>query len=227
MLACFGVYPRQTPGGVMALYAGGMDEQEQSGDADVSVGKGRRRQALDTAVVLLGTGGERAMAFHSVDDAAGIPRGSTSNHFRTRELLLVGVCAEVLARRARIFIDSAWPNGLGNPLTAGELVKSLTGYVLDATDPSMTATGVVARAHLSLAVLAQFHPEVRRMLAASDQRLQHSLHTARRLINPAALEWHTEMITDYLAGVITAQITTPREKFNPRRGIAAQLAAFS
>lgn len=210
---------------VLTLYAGGVGELGQSVDAVVVRGKGRRRQVLDTAVDLLGSGGERAMAFHSVDDVAGIPRGSTSNHFRTRELLLVGVCAEVLTRRARIFIASAWPNGLGNALTEGELVESLSGYVLDATDPSMTPTGVVVRAHLSLVVLAQWHPELEQMLTASDQRLQYVLHSARCVIHPAALQWHTEMITDYLAGVVTSQIGAPREKFNPRPAIAALLAA--
>ncbi|MBB4853632.1 AcrR family transcriptional regulator [Mycobacteroides chelonae] len=202
-----------------------MGERGQSVDAVAVRGKGRRKQVLDTAVDLLASGGERAMTFHGVDDAAGVPRGSTSNHFRTRDALRVGVCAEVLTRRAGVFIASAWPNGTGNPHTVRELTASLSGYVLDATDASMTATGAVARAHLSLVVLAQVHPELRQMLAASDLRLQHVLHTARCVINPAALAWHTEMITDYLTGVITTQISAPREKFNPRPGIAVQLAA--
>lgn len=50
-----------------------------------------RREALEAAVVLVGTEGVRALTHGRVDAAAGLPPGSTSNHFRTRGALVAGV----------------------------------------------------------------------------------------------------------------------------------------
>ena len=50
-----------------------------------------REQALAAAVELLGTEGLRSLTHGRVDERAGLPKGSTSNHFRTRAALLEGV----------------------------------------------------------------------------------------------------------------------------------------
>lgn len=49
-------------------------------------------------MTLIGTEGIRALTHGRVDTAAGLPAGSTSNHFRTRAALVAGV-AEWIARR--------------------------------------------------------------------------------------------------------------------------------
>lgn len=48
-------------------------------------------RALDAAVELVATEGLRALTHVRVDERAGLPRGSTSNYFRTRAALLSGV----------------------------------------------------------------------------------------------------------------------------------------
>ena len=50
-----------------------------------------RERALDAAVTLAGTEGVRALTHGRIDAAAGLPPGSTSNHFRTRAALIAGV----------------------------------------------------------------------------------------------------------------------------------------
>ncbi|WP_229229823.1 TetR/AcrR family transcriptional regulator [Sinomonas cyclohexanicum] len=50
-----------------------------------------RERVLEAAVGLLGTQGLRALTHARVDEAAGVPRGSASNYFRTRAALLGGV----------------------------------------------------------------------------------------------------------------------------------------
>jgi DNA-binding transcriptional regulator YbjK len=50
-----------------------------------------RERALDAAIELLGNHGLRALTHARVDERAGLPRGSTSNYFRTRAALLEGV----------------------------------------------------------------------------------------------------------------------------------------
>lgn len=50
-----------------------------------------RTRALDAALTLVGEEGIRALTHTRVDDRARLPKGSTSNWFRTREALLAGV----------------------------------------------------------------------------------------------------------------------------------------
>jgi DNA-binding transcriptional regulator YbjK len=54
----------------------------------------RRARIADAALEVLGTKGSRGLTHRAVDEAAGLPLGSTSNHFRTRPALL-----EAAARR--------------------------------------------------------------------------------------------------------------------------------
>ncbi|WP_127819587.1 TetR/AcrR family transcriptional regulator [Microbacterium sp. CPCC 204701] len=50
-----------------------------------------RERALDAAVRLVGEQGIRALTHARVDERAGLPKGSTSNWFRTRAALMTGV----------------------------------------------------------------------------------------------------------------------------------------
>jgi DNA-binding transcriptional regulator YbjK len=59
-----------------------------------------RERALQAAVELLGTEGVRALSHARVDARGALPPGSTSNWFRTRRALLVGV-VDWMAERER------------------------------------------------------------------------------------------------------------------------------
>ncbi len=63
-------------------------------------------RALDAAVELLGTEGMRALTHARVDERAGLPPGSTSNWFRTRRALLIGV-VDWISERERDDMDPA------------------------------------------------------------------------------------------------------------------------
>jgi DNA-binding transcriptional regulator YbjK len=65
-----------------------------------------RERALEAAVELLGAQGVRALTHARVDARAGLPRGSTSNWFRTRRALLGGV-VDWIAERERDDFDPA------------------------------------------------------------------------------------------------------------------------
>src|SRR5258708_32518701 len=60
----------------------------------------RREQLLDAAITLLGEQGVRAVTHRAVDAAAGVPAGSTSNCFRTRDALFNAI-VERFAQRER------------------------------------------------------------------------------------------------------------------------------
>ena len=78
-----------------------------------------RTRALNAAVDVVGTDGVRALTHARVDAAADLPRGSTSNHFRTRSALVAGVIAHIaeLERADGGFPDVRSPSDLASALT--------------------------------------------------------------------------------------------------------------
>ncbi|GAB4100754.1 TetR/AcrR family transcriptional regulator [Sinomonas halotolerans] len=116
-----------------------------------------RERALEAAVELLGTQGLRALTHTRVDEAAGMPRGSTSNHFRTRAALLTGV-VEWLAQQD--LADLGGPPSL--PADVAAFVALLAHTVEATTTGSRTRT--IARYVLFLE--GTHNEDVRRPLLA-------------------------------------------------------------
>ncbi|WP_308491498.1 TetR/AcrR family transcriptional regulator [Microbacterium terrisoli] len=83
-----------------------------------------RERALHAAVHLVGTDGVRALTHGRVDAAAGLPAGSTSNHFRTRAALVGGVVAWIADSERADFA------GAGSvPASIDDFVDMLTAMV--------------------------------------------------------------------------------------------------
>ncbi|NUP52351.1 MAG: TetR family transcriptional regulator, partial [Catenulispora sp.] len=57
----------------------------------------------DTAIALLAERGLRGLTHRAVDEAAGLPPGSTSNHARTRSALLETTFARLCRLEAEVF----------------------------------------------------------------------------------------------------------------------------
>lgn len=65
-----------------------------------------RERVLAAAIELVGASGVRSLTHARVDDAAALPKGSTSNYFRTRAALIAGVIdAIATAERAELSGD--------------------------------------------------------------------------------------------------------------------------
>lgn len=113
----------------------------------------------DTAIALLAERGLRGLTHRAVDEAAGLPPGSTSNHARTRSALLETTFARLCRLEAEVFEDAANPGGL---LAARQLTPE-TAADLVATQLHDTLTGrreqVLAR--FELALEATRRPELR------------------------------------------------------------------
>jgi DNA-binding transcriptional regulator YbjK len=75
-------------------------------------------RALDAGIELVGAEGLRALTHARFDERAGIPKGSTSNYFRTRAALLVGVADRILEREVPA-VGTAF-----SPSSAAELVDA-------------------------------------------------------------------------------------------------------
>ncbi len=119
-----------------------------------------RERALDAAVELVGTLGIRALTHARVDAQAELPRGSTSNHFRTRAALLAGVTAWIAEQET-----SDLGGALNRPF------DDLDGFIDMFTDAIELLTGPYAvRTRARYALFLE---------AASDPGLYAPLHAQR------------------------------------------------
>lgn len=111
-----------------------------------------RDRALDAAVELLGEQGIRGLTHARVDERADLPKGSTSNWFRTRDALIAGVItwlAEV--ERAEFALG-----GAPRITSTRELVDALSGFIAVQTGPLAGRT----RARYALFLEGNSDPEL-------------------------------------------------------------------
>jgi DNA-binding transcriptional regulator YbjK len=90
-----------------------------------------RERALDAALSLVGEEGIRALTHARVDERAGLPKGSTSNWFRTRDALVAGVVAWLAERERAEFAGGEMP-----PVeTPEQLIEALSAMIAVQTGP--------------------------------------------------------------------------------------------
>lgn len=124
----------------------------------------QRERALDAAVELLGTQGLRALTHARVDERAGLPKGSTSNYFRTRKALLLGV-------RGRLAdLDTSAVGAALLPASSDELVEVLC----DLLDHTTRDRRVPTTARLVLFLEAS-HDELLRESMTRDREAMESI----------------------------------------------------
>ncbi|VXB95879.1 TetR family transcriptional regulator [Microbacterium sp. 8M] len=129
-----------------------------------------RERALEAAVRLVGEQGVRALTHARVDAAAGLPKGSTSNWFRTRDALIAGVLVWI-AERERADLTAAM-----NPVENGEeLIDVLTRLLEDVTGRHAARTRARYALFLETAAAPDAQPSMR------DQRSQFESWTRDRL----------------------------------------------
>lgn len=122
-----------------------------------------RERILEAAVELLGTQGLRALTHARADEAAGVPRGSASNYFRTRAALLAGVVEWIVAQE----IDGQDAPG-ALPATVEGFVGLLAGMVERLTGPFRVRT----TARYVLFLEGTHDAEVQRPLLAGRARFR-------------------------------------------------------
>ncbi|MFE6224200.1 TetR/AcrR family transcriptional regulator [Streptomyces sp. NPDC057854] len=86
----------------------------------------------DAALDLLVERGMRGLTHRAVDERAGLPQGSTSNHARTRQALLETAVRRQAEREAQVLApDELPPSGAGPDLLADALALALHRYLTD------------------------------------------------------------------------------------------------
>jgi DNA-binding transcriptional regulator YbjK len=93
-----------------------------------------KTRAVVAAIDLVGTEGLRALTHARVDERAGLPKGSTSNYFRSRQALLSGVVDGIVERE----LPSV--NAAFSPSSPEELVGALCALFEHLTTVNRTVT---------------------------------------------------------------------------------------
>jgi DNA-binding transcriptional regulator YbjK len=127
-----------------------------------------RERAVQAAIDLLGTEGVRALTHGRVDERAALPRGSTSNYFRTRAALFEGVVDAMVASELPA-VQPAF-----SPRTADELVDGLVRLFEFLTGPQRVMTA----ARLALFVEAGHDDVLSAQLARGRAAMEEQIRPA-------------------------------------------------
>lgn len=153
-----------------------------------------RLRALEAAVGLVGTEGVRALTHGRVDAAAGLPPGSTSNHYRTRAALLAGVIDWITDQDRS---DA----GLPEIADGGQLRDALVRMIEVQSGPLATRT----RARYALFLEAD--EDAALPLRAGRENLAAWLGDILRRIGGEAAAAHTAMLMATCDGLLLHRIT--------------------
>jgi DNA-binding transcriptional regulator YbjK len=114
----------------------------------------RRRQLADAGLAVLARDGARGLTHRAVDQAAGVPAGTASNYFRSRESLVGGLFTRIGERLAP---DPRVHAGLAGQTPSRELFAA---YIRDIVT-RLTAERDVTLALFELRLEAARRPELR------------------------------------------------------------------
>jgi AcrR family transcriptional regulator len=149
---------------------------------------GRRRDLADAAIALLASSGVHGLTHRAAEQRAGLPPGTASNYFRSREALLIAAAERVAElhyadtdRAAQEYLETVAPRGT----SPSEQVVDLLAWSL------LAATTTYRERYLAVFELlfeAQRRPTLAAALAAMQEtatRLTAALHARLGLPIPA------------------------------------------
>ncbi|MGW4024822.1 TetR/AcrR family transcriptional regulator [Streptomyces sp. NPDC005009] len=133
-----------------------------------TAGAARADLVADTALALLVERGMRGLTHRAVDEAAGLPQGSTSNLARTRQALLELAVRRLAEREARVLALHEMPD----PRAGAD---SLVDALALATHRALTRNRALTLARYELALEATRRPELRAYFDAAGARFRDQL----------------------------------------------------
>ncbi len=168
----------------------------------------RLAQILDAAIETLGSAGMRGLTHRAVDDAAGLPQGSTSNHYRSRDALLSGVAERFVERERAAFEAIARTEVV---VTPDDLGRTIGRFAIESTRDNRSLT----LARYSLLVEAAMHPP-----------LQQTMREGGAAVNAWGLQWlrtvrspHPErdwfVLANFVTGLVLHELAHPTDEFDP------------
>ncbi|MEV0676667.1 TetR family transcriptional regulator [Actinosynnema sp. NPDC050436] len=173
----------------------------------------RRLQVLDAAIAVLGAAGPRGLTHRAVDAAAGLPQGSTSNHFRTRDALVDGVVDRLLERETelwgRLVDDVSTPDALA--AVVGRLVEQLAHERL------------ITLARHAVFVEAAVRPELGLRIAAAHRRIAQWAAPLLAALGSDDPVRDLRLVLAVVDGLLTNQLANPQPDFAPAEAVRTVL----
>lgn len=174
----------------------------------------RREELLDAAITVLGERGIHALTHRSVDATAGLPAGSTSNHFRTRDALLNAVVERFAARERAAWEDLARRM---YPTTPQELAQVLVLAAKEATGKLRTLT----LARYAILVEAGIHPSLRAQMSTTGAEVNAWFMQWLRVAGSTDPERDGPIIMNHYTGLVLHDLAIPDPAFDPTDQITA------
>ncbi|MBA2946808.1 TetR/AcrR family transcriptional regulator [Streptomyces himalayensis] len=160
-------------------------------------GSSRAELIADTALALLAERGLRGLTHRAVDEAAGLPQGSTSNHARTRQALLEVAVRRQAEREAQVLT----PDELPDP-AAG--LQSLTDGLALALHRYLTRDRDLLVSRYELALEATRRPELRAFYDATGRQFREPVTALLRAAGSPDPERHTLSLVAWCDGLLFA-----------------------
>jgi DNA-binding transcriptional regulator YbjK len=166
----------------------------------------RRRALADAAIEILGSAGVHALSHRALDERAGLPAGTASNYFRSREALLAAAAERVVELHlAEMAQADALVRG---PIAREGLIELIAASLLY----SATAQRTRYLAVYELTLEATRRPELRAAFTAlADSSLRFTLDQHRRLGLDTTAEQVQQLITLFGGALFTLTAALPHQ----------------
>ncbi|GIF20414.1 DNA-binding transcriptional regulator YbjK [Actinoplanes tereljensis] len=168
----------------------------------------RRDTLLDAGVQIIGERGLHALTHRAIDAAAGLPAGSASNLFRTRDALLDAI-VERFAERERADAEEMF--GSGPPRSAEELTQALVRFARHATGPGRALT----LTRYAILVEAGIRPELRQKLGSTGAGVNAWFRAWLLLAGSADPDRDGPVIMNHWTGIVLHELANPAPAFDP------------
>lgn len=149
----------------------------------------------DTAIGLLAERGLRGLTHRAVDEAAGLPPGSTSNHARTRAALLEAAVRRLAVREAQVLTPEEMPGSSGGP-------EGLADAMSLALHRYLTGHRRLLVARYELALEATRRPELREIYDRSGRGFREPMVELMRAVGSRAPERHALSLVAWCDGIL-------------------------
>jgi DNA-binding transcriptional regulator YbjK len=183
------------------------------------VASARREQVLDAAITVLGTRGVRGVTHRAVDAEAGVPQGTTSNHFRTRDALFEGVVERFAERERSAFEDLA---RAADPRTPEALAAVLADWIVAAVGRHRELT----LARFAILVEAAIRPPLRRKLAEAAAGVRGWSTEWMRAAGSADPGRDVRYLGNQVEALTLHQLAYPDPRFDPGPSLTALVTAL-